>query len=183
MNLSKVLQSCLERWPRRNNHIHIVYGFLAMHLTNFIGLMPYIEELRKMSHIQPNLDNRLLSVYCGIFVTDILLENTEFVPDPRYLYSIPQMYILIVEHFKCKFLKQCVAKWISDSSVNGGIYEFVQILLEATCVMAYFGFLRCSEFTILHSFDPECNVCIEDVHFHNDRVTLHLKASKTDPFA
>ena len=97
-----------------------------MHLTNCIGLMPYIEELRKMSHIQPNLDNRLLSVYCGIFVTDILL--------------------------------------------------------EATCVMAYFGFLRCGEFTILHSFDPECNVCMEDVHFHNDRVTLHLKASKTDPF-
>jgi hypothetical protein len=23
---------------------------------------------------------------------------------------------------------------------------------------------------------------MEDVHFHNDRVTLHLKASKTDPF-
>jgi hypothetical protein len=41
---------------------------------------------------------------------------------------------------------------------------------------------RCGEFTILHSFDPECNVCMEDVHFHNDRVTLHLKASKTDPF-
>jgi hypothetical protein len=64
------------------------------------------------------------------------LLNTEFVPDSRYLYSIPQMYILIVD----------------------------------------------SEFTILHSFDPECNVCMEDVHFHNDRVTLHLKASKTDPF-
>ena len=48
--------------------------------------------------------------------------------------------------------------------------------------MAYFGFLRCGEFTILHSFDPECNVCMEDVHFHNGRVTLHLKASKTDPF-
>ena len=59
---------------------------------------------------------------------------------------------------------------------------YTDILLEATCVMAYFGFLRCGEFTILHSFDPECNVCMEDVHFHNDRVTLHLKASKTDPF-
>ena len=56
------------------------------------------------------------------------------------------------------------------------------MLLGATCVMAYFGFLRCGEFTILHSFDPECNVCMEDVHFHKDRVTLHLKASKTDPF-
>jgi len=61
--------------------------------------------------------------------------------------------------------------------------RFTDILLEATCVMAYFGFLGCGEFTTLHSFDPECNVCMEDVHFHKDRVTLHLKASKTDPFS
>ena len=59
---------------------------------------------------------------------------------------------------------------------------YTDILLEATCVLAYFDFLRCGEFTILHYFDPECNVCMEDVHFHIDRVTLHLKASKTDPF-
>jgi hypothetical protein len=30
MNLSKVLQSCLERWYRRNNRIHIVYEFLVL---------------------------------------------------------------------------------------------------------------------------------------------------------
>jgi hypothetical protein len=32
---------------------------------------------------------------------------------------------------------------------------YTDILLEATCVMAYFGFLRCGEFTILHSFDDK----------------------------
>jgi hypothetical protein len=42
--------------------------YLAMHLTNLIRLMPYIEELRKMSHIQPNLEYRLLSVYFVIFL-------------------------------------------------------------------------------------------------------------------
>ena len=59
---------------------------------------------------------------------------------------------------------------------------YTDILLAATCVMAYFGFLRCGEFTIVHSVDPECNVCMEDVHFHKDRMLLHLKAYKANPF-
>ena len=111
--------------------------YLAMHLTNFIGLMPYIEELRK---------------------------NESHSTKPR----LPITFGLLRDI--CHLLRQ--------------IYftPYTDILLEATCVMAYFGFLRCGEFTILHSFHPECNVCMEDVHFHKDRVTLHLKASKTDPF-
>lgn len=60
--------------------------------------------------------------------------------------------------------------------------SFVDALLEATCVTAYFGFLRCGEFTVTNAFDPESNVCMEDLIFYHDRVTLHLKASKTDPF-
>jgi hypothetical protein len=36
-------------------------------------------------------------------LTDALL-NIECFPDSRYLYRIPQMYILIVEHFKGKLL-------------------------------------------------------------------------------
>ncbi|CAC5403162.1 unnamed protein product [Mytilus coruscus] len=59
---------------------------------------------------------------------------------------------------------------------------YVDILLEAACVTAYFGFLRSGEFTVLHSFDSECNVSIEDIRFLKDKVTFHLKASKTDPF-
>ena len=31
---------------------------------------------------------------------------------------------------------------------------YTDILLAATCVMAYFGFLRCGEFPIVHSVDP-----------------------------
>ena len=48
--------------------------------------------------------------------------------------------------------------------------------------MAYFRFLRCGEFTIVHYLDPECNVCMEDAHFHKDRMLLHLKAYKANPF-
>ncbi|XP_071173198.1 uncharacterized protein [Mytilus edulis] len=65
---------------------------------------------------------------------------------------------------------------------KGYYTPYVDILLEAACVTAYFGFLRCGEFTVLHSFDSECNVSIEDIRFLKDKVTFHLKASKTDPF-
>ncbi|CAG2187298.1 unnamed protein product [Mytilus edulis] len=69
------------------------------------------------------------------------------------------------------------------SVLRKGYYTpYVDILLEAACVTAYFGFLRCGEFTVLHSFDSECNVSIEDIRFFKDKVTFHLKASKTDPF-
>ncbi|CAC5368339.1 unnamed protein product [Mytilus coruscus] len=63
---------------------------------------------------------------------------------------------------------------------KGYYTPYVDILLEAACVTAYFGFLRCGEFTVLNSFDSECNVCIEDIRFLKDKVTIYLKASKTD---
>ncbi|CAC5368456.1 unnamed protein product [Mytilus coruscus] len=65
---------------------------------------------------------------------------------------------------------------------KGYYTPYIDILLEAAGVTAYFGFLRCGEFTVLHSFDSECNMCIEDIRFLKDKVTFHLKASKTDPF-
>ncbi|XP_063395936.1 uncharacterized protein LOC134680699 [Mytilus trossulus] len=75
-----------------------------------------------------------------------------------------------------------VLKDICQLLRKGYYTPYVDILLEAACVTAYFGFLRCGEFTVLHSFDSECNVSIEDIRFLKDKVTFHLKASKTDPF-
>ena len=51
--------------------------------------------------------------------------------------------------------------------------------------MAFFGFLRCAEFTILNISDNNSNiVCIEDIVFNSNpsSYTFHLKGSKTDPF-
>ena len=59
---------------------------------------------------------------------------------------------------------------------------YTDILLAATCAMAYFGFLRCGEFTIVHSVDPnamyEWKMCI----FHKDRMLLYLKAYKAKEY-
>jgi hypothetical protein len=50
------------------------------------------------------------------------------------------------------------------------------------CTIAFFGFLRCGEFTVAKQFDQTANLCIQDVTFLPDRCILLLKASKTDPF-
>ena len=59
---------------------------------------------------------------------------------------------------------------------------YIDCLMEPACVIAFFGFFRCGEFTVLQSFDPDINVCNEDVTVNDDHATLHLKSSKTDPF-
>lgn len=50
------------------------------------------------------------------------------------------------------------------------------------CVVAFFGFPRCAEFTCKSSFDPECNLCFSDLAMHDNHAVLTLKQSKTDPF-
>ena len=57
-------------------------------------------------------------------------------------------------------------------------------MLWAAMLIAFHGFLRVSEYTSSHvrHFDPANTLCIEDIHINSATVTLHIKASKTDPF-
>ncbi|XP_071158740.1 uncharacterized protein [Mytilus edulis] len=59
---------------------------------------------------------------------------------------------------------------------------FNNVMLEAACVVAFFAFLRCGEFTILSNFDSETHLCVGDLAIFEDHILLHLKKSKTDPF-
>lgn len=66
-----------------------------------------------------------------------------------------------------------------------GVFSpYVDLLLSTVCCVAFFGFLRCGEFTCQVSFDPTVHLCIHDVSFYNNDAfaTLQLKTSKTDPF-
>ncbi|CAC5402968.1 unnamed protein product [Mytilus coruscus] len=58
------------------------------------------------------------------------------------------------------------------------------LLLETMCTVAFFGFLRCGEFTVdsCGNFDPAFNLCISDITILSDSIHLKLKISKTDPF-
>ena len=74
------------------------------------------------------------------------------------------------------------------------VFKFVDLnipdhcMLWAACNLAYFGFLRSSEFTVsnLASFSPEVHLSLADIAVDSyDAPTclrIRLKASKTDPF-
>ena len=67
-------------------------------------------------------------------------------------------------------------------------HKYHNIMMWAVCCIAFFGFLRCSEFTVPNhdSYDPDANLSYDDVAVDNRTcptlLTLKLKQSKTDPF-
>ena len=67
---------------------------------------------------------------------------------------------------------------------NSAFSPFMNLMLEAAFCLAFFNFLRCGEFTCNHNFDTHVNLTVDDVTVQNDlsRLSLTLKASKTDPF-
>lgn len=65
---------------------------------------------------------------------------------------------------------------------NPPFHNFENILLQAVCTIAFFGFLRCGEFTVTRNFDPNFNLCMADLQVQEGVALLHLKVSKTDPF-
>lgn len=66
----------------------------------------------------------------------------------------------------------------------GMFSPFIDAMLECACTVAFFGFLRCGEFTVKRStdFDPSRHLCVGDIRIHDNMCTLTLKESKTDPF-
>ena len=59
-------------------------------------------------------------------------------------------------------------------------------LYWAACCLAFFGFMRCGEFTIPdhQAFDPDVHLTINDISIEGKppSLSVHIKASKTDPF-
>jgi integrase len=70
------------------------------------------------------------------------------------------------------------------SLLNSFVFSyFNSIILSAACVAAFFfGFLRCGKFTIWNQFDPEYNLCLNDIQITDECVFIRLNRSKTDPF-
>jgi hypothetical protein len=66
--------------------------------------------------------------------------------------------------------------------------HYLDLLMQAACLLAFFAFLRCGEFTTCsQSFTPEMNLTLGDLTpiYHHGQITemsLLIKVSKTDPF-
>ena len=73
--------------------------------------------------------------------------------------------------------------------LNAGIHSpYMDSLMKAACCVAFFGFLRCGEFTTpTKDFLPNIHLSLADLvkqQLQNSTTfyTLHIKVSKTDPF-
>ena len=72
-------------------------------------------------------------------------------------------------------LTQCLRK--------GLLGPYLDSMIEAVCLLAFFGFLRCGEFTTLtDKFDSKSNLCLSDVLITKNCANVFIKVSKTDPF-
>ena len=66
--------------------------------------------------------------------------------------------------------------------------KYFNLMLWAACCMAFFGFLRSSEFTVpsQNQFDPSVHLTLSDISLDNRHqpqiVHITIKQSKTDPF-
>ena len=85
-------------------------------------------------------------------------------------------------------LRQPITESILDQICTvlntGFISDYTDSLLTAVCLTAFFGFLRCGEFTVSKddAFDPAVSLCLGDLTFHDTYVEVILKSSETDPF-
>ena len=63
--------------------------------------------------------------------------------------------------------------------------QYDRTMLSAALSLAFYGFLRASEFTTpsQHSFNPRCHLTTQDISVLSSRVSLIIKRSKTDQAA
>ncbi len=75
-------------------------------------------------------------------------------------------------------------------TLEKGVFgPYMDLLLYCACICAFFGFMRCGEFTCnVSHFDPSRHLALEDVRFetcieageHLSMCVIHLKVSKID---
>jgi len=67
---------------------------------------------------------------------------------------------------------------------KGVFSPFVDIMLQCSFKLAFFGFLRCGEFTCRHLNDEFSTVLIQDITMDSNKqfFIFHLRSSKCDPF-
>ena len=76
---------------------------------------------------------------------------------------------------------------IMSSRIRLQMYtNFESLMLRSACALAFFGLLRCSEYTSPRrsSFDSDSTLLVQDISFNAafNIMYVRIKASKTDPF-
>ena len=113
----------------------------------------------------------------------LLAENgTPFLQLPLILQSLKRMQPPM--HMNRLPITVNILKGMCTSLERGVFGPQDDTMLLACITLAFFGFLRCGEFSVISEFDPSWNLSCNDVVWNaeDNSFILNLRKSKTDPF-
>ncbi|XP_062592590.1 uncharacterized protein LOC134254037 [Saccostrea cucullata] len=144
-----------------DEHLRLAYSTIKLYLS---GIRYFYLRLKGCNPFQNNAGQNLIclqSVLTGV-------------KKKQSMYAVPKRSRLPIT--MSILTKMC-------QLLRSGIFDmFTSYMFEAACTVAFFGFLRCGEFTVLSDSHYDDYVSIQDVICHDSFVALTLRKSKTDPF-
>lgn len=129
----------------------------------------YLSGVR-FCYLQAGVENPLCKEEANLARLHTILRAIKKIQGTSTLRRLPITFNIL--HLMCQTLRK------------GAFTPFTNLMLEAAFCVAFFGFLRCGEFTCNTTFNSQINLTIGDVRIISDKsyLTVTLKASKTDPF-
>ena len=148
--------------------LFVAHCFSVLHLK-YCTIKLYLNGIR-FHYLQLGINNPLCSTSSNLERLHMILRAIKRIQGTAVRQRLPITFDIL--HDMCNKTRQ-------------GIFSpFLNIMLEAAFTVAFFGFLRCGEFTCKSVFDPDTNLTMEDVQIDetSSNIKLRLKSSKTDPF-
>lgn len=175
-----------------NTYTSGVNGYLSFCNELSITPFPLNENYLQLyvSQIARRVSFRTIKVYlAGLQFTSTMLGHTETISGMhRLFYTIrgirrtqgdnhrPRRQPFTIQHIQHLFTFLDLSQ----------LHDIDKLLLRSATTLAFFGLLRCSEYTSnsRHWFDASCTLLLTDTRFSNsfDIAIINLKSSKTDPF-
>ena len=148
--------------------LFVAHCYSVLHLK-YCTIKLYLNGIR-FHYLQLGINNPLCSTSSNLERLHMILRAIKRIQGTAVRQRLPITFDIL--HDMCNKTRQ-------------GIFSpFLNIMLEAAFTVAFFGFLRCGEFTCKSVFDPDTNLTMEDVQIDetSSNIKLRLKSSKTDPF-
>ena len=169
------------------NNIDFTGGKWVGHEPTLVNYVCYLANIKCLAHATIKMYLAGLRNYCITHSLDYPFVKPNCQP-------MLQLKLVLKGIKKCRLPKPMLRLPITAivihklfQTLNGQIFgSYIDSLMKAVIAMAYFGFLRCGEFTTMtNEFDPETNLCLGDLVINErqpNEIYVILKSSKTDPF-
>ena len=171
---------CFKRFLLLNNIVNSVETLPDLQVDIFLQFIAYCYNALQIKH-------GTINVYLSGIRLEYLKSGT-LCPllntgNPDYLRIMALLNAVKRVQGKCKRLRRPITADILFQRCSllqhGYSSHYIDSLLEAAFLSCYCGFLRCGEITVSQkSFDPQTNLCLNDVKFYENKVELYLKISK-----